>query len=150
MSKNSIIIIIIVIILGFVGYRYYVGTSTDNSSLSVSAEESERAAQSQEGHRILTILHKLEALEINDGILKSPLYINLKDSTENIPVQAIGRPNPFSPLGQTTINNPVAPVPSSAIPKTTPVKKTTPVSQKTTPKPAEVIDEAESGDALFN
>ncbi len=112
-SKTSqIIIVVILIVLAFVGYRlYFVPTDTGSSTLA--AEKNTQL--SAQGNELYLSLKKLSAVSLDSSIFANPIFLSLVDYTVTIQDQAVGRPNPFAPIGSdgsfnssissTTVNN---------------------------------------------
>lgn len=48
------------------------------------------------GQDVLMSMQRMKAIQLEASVLKNPLFVNLKDLTVIIPLQPIGRRNPFA------------------------------------------------------
>lgn len=50
------------------------------------------------GAEIITALSQIKSLNLDNSIFSDPVFIQLKDKSQPIPKEPIGRENPFAPL----------------------------------------------------
>lgn len=92
------ILIGVVIIAAFVAYTFFfTGDNTDDALLS-SSNAANRPAQIV-GNEIITALNQIESLQLNRDIFDSAVFASLKDRSQEIPPEPIGKANPFDPIG---------------------------------------------------
>lgn len=93
-SKNSWIIIAIIIIVAFCVYYFflYQPSSQTNTLLE------EQTTDNQVGAEVLSLLNQIQALHIDSSFFQSAAYQSLVDYTVPIPIQNVGRNNPFAPI----------------------------------------------------
>ncbi|HEY4509206.1 MAG TPA: hypothetical protein VJC13_02920 [Candidatus Paceibacterota bacterium] len=91
--QKIIILLVAVLLLGFFGYRMFIGTSSTevNSDIPSSAFSMKPD--------VLTLARKLNSISIDQGIFSEPLFTNLKDFTQVIYPESKGRTNPFAIIG---------------------------------------------------
>ncbi|MCR4334271.1 MAG: hypothetical protein NUV47_00875 [Patescibacteria group bacterium] len=96
-SKNKTIlsVVILVLILGLIGY-FYVSSSGNNSDILLQVEETQN--DQIVGKDLLMALNRLNAITLDDSLLKDSVFNSLNDFSVTIVPQAVGRDNPFSPL----------------------------------------------------
>ncbi|MEK7095331.1 MAG: hypothetical protein AAB895_01675 [Patescibacteria group bacterium] len=95
-SKKSIIALVIVIILVALGYFYFSGEPTDESTSSLESENSLAAAASlADSAKIIALLNQVNAINLDIDFFKSSAFTSLVDNTVVVPEQNVGRPNPF-------------------------------------------------------
>ena len=51
------------------------------------------------GVEIISALNQIESLKLDRSIFDNPVYQSLKDRSQEIPPEPVGKPNPFSPIG---------------------------------------------------
>ena len=78
------------------GYYVFWGGSSEPSLVQTQVESA-----SLEGQQLLAILGDLHALTLDDAIFKDPVFVSLNDYGVVIPVQPLGRSNPFAPVAAT-------------------------------------------------
>ena len=95
-SKKPIIITVIVVIVAVIAYFYYEGSkpTTDAALLQTQVD----AADQEIGTQVLSLLAEINSLQIDKAFFQSPTYQSLVDHTVEIPVQNVGRDNPFAPI----------------------------------------------------
>lgn len=95
MSKTKLIIFIsIAIAILFMAYSYLTGDSKKETLL---AEE--EAGLNPVGREFILLLDKLNSIKLDQSLFASPAFQSLKDSSVSIPSEAVGRGNPFAPIG---------------------------------------------------
>jgi hypothetical protein len=101
-SKGTFISLAIIVAVALLLYFYTKGEPSDASISSLSSETSEESASAQEAsNRVITLLNKINSLNIDTEFFASPAYKSLVDYTIAIPDQPVGRTNPFAPVGVT-------------------------------------------------
>ena len=96
-KSAAVPIIILVAILGVIGYFYISGRGDDGSLLKVAAKRSDEII----GKDLLAALNRLNAIKLDSSLLRDPVFASLQDFSVEIVPQAVGRNNPFLPLGKT-------------------------------------------------
>jgi uncharacterized membrane protein len=98
-NKNTVIIgIILVVVLAVGWYFYSKGSSSPSTSQLVSSTPN--AATADVGANVLTILNSVSSINIDTNFFSTPTYQSLVDYSIVVPPQAVGRNNPFAPVGQ--------------------------------------------------
>jgi len=98
-NKTTLIIgIIIVVVLGGGWYFYSKGSSSSSTSQLISSTPS--GTEAGVGADVLSILNSVSSIRIDTSLFSSPAYQSLVDYSITVPSQAVGRPNPFAPVGQ--------------------------------------------------
>lgn len=97
-KENKLFAGLIIGIILIVG-AYFAYNSGQTDDLLVSTEtNSETAAISRE---LLTTLASLKALTLDTSVFQDQVYVSLVDFGIEIPLQPVGRDNPFAPLSRT-------------------------------------------------
>jgi RsiW-degrading membrane proteinase PrsW (M82 family) len=100
-NKNTIIVgIVLVVILAGVWYFYSRGSSAPSTSQVVSSTPDANSATDAVGTNVLSILNSVSSIHIDSGFFSTPAYQSLVDYSIVVPPQAVGRNNPFAPVGQ--------------------------------------------------
>lgn len=108
------IIIGLVVIAAFVLYTvFFTGDKEDQLLTSTSRQTPEEII----GTEIIGALQQIESLELDRSIFDNPIYRSLKDRSQEIPPEPIGKSNPFDPIGS---NVPEKVVSNENEPKTKP------------------------------
>ncbi len=100
-KNNKIILLIILIVLVFVAYRFL--RKQDNLGNSSLVAETGQVKQSAIGQELLTALSKLKSLTLDENFFKDPVFQSLNDFSVPIASQDVGRANPFSPIGGSSV-----------------------------------------------
>src|SRR3989344_5650308 len=82
---------IVVICGALVYFMFFAGTSGDP----VVVEQDETSNVSRE---LIITLSNLNTIRLDDSIFKDPVFLSLSDFGVQIPLQNVGRRNPFAPL----------------------------------------------------
>lgn len=94
-SKNTWITIAIIIVVAVAVYIFFLsGPSTEDLGTLVEAQPEGEIA----GAQVLSLLNQIEGLKIDSTLFQSQAYLSLIDYTVPIPVQNVGRSNPFAPI----------------------------------------------------
>lgn len=80
--------------LALIGYYFFWGGSGGSSALLVSS-----SAPSSQSQQLLVTLGNLDAVTLDNAIFKNAVFVSLADFGTVIPAQALGRHNPFAPVG---------------------------------------------------
>ena len=100
-NRNTIIIgIILVVVLAGGWYFYSQGGSAPSTSQVVSSTSNVDAATAAVGENVLSILNNVSSIHIDSNFFTTPAYQSLVDYSIVVPPQAVGRNNPFAPVGQ--------------------------------------------------
>lgn len=98
-SSTSVIVFIVILIIGGLMYLYTLGNPSDSSISSIEGQGMIGNADSQIiGNRVLALLNEISKLKIDKSVFDSPMFKMLQDHTVDIPVQNVGRANPFEPF----------------------------------------------------
>lgn len=81
-------------VLALAAYYFIWGGSGSSDNLLSSP-----AAPSPESQQLLVTLGDLGAVTLDPSVFKSPIFASLMDFGTVIPMQAVGRHNPFAPVG---------------------------------------------------
>jgi hypothetical protein len=104
--KKIILIILIAIIL-FVVYAVFIKkdpTNTADGNLITRGGVLSEDARAL-GNQISQALLRLEQIKLDRNIFTNNIYITLVDRSEPIIDEPIGRPNPFAPIGDISLNS---------------------------------------------
>jgi len=102
--KNYIILFAIVILGFFIYSTFFSDSEIDNSLLEISGPQNVDIL----GEEIIRALNRIQSLTLDDKILRDPVLNSLKDLSEPIRPEPVGRQNPFEPFNassETTIEN---------------------------------------------
>lgn len=98
-SKNKgTILILIIVILGFWAYNKFFTTPDD-----VLEDDGGEIV----GEDVLRLVDNLDTIKLKADVFEKQSFKSLVDITANIPPQPAGRENPFAPIGQSNLPNPV-------------------------------------------
>ncbi len=110
-------IVIVVVVLGivFVAVSFFMrGEPQDDPLLQQTTTARPDAIVGQE---IITALNQIETLKLSRDIFSNEVYKRLRDKSQPIPPEDVGKPNPFDPL-KTNNNAPAARTPVPQIRET--------------------------------
>ncbi len=99
---KTIIISILVIIVAFIAYSFYLSGKKDTTTTVTKQALTTSSVQSSmdgPGKEFVTQLLAIQNIQFKLELFKDPVYIGLQDFSREIQPQAVGRPNPFAPLG---------------------------------------------------
>jgi flagellar basal body-associated protein FliL len=97
-KKTLIIGIIIVVVLAGGWYFFSKGSSSPSTSQLISSTSND--ANATVGASVLNVLNSVSSIKIDASFFNTPAYQSLVDYSITVPPQAVGRPNPFAPVGQ--------------------------------------------------
>lgn len=111
--QKALIVIVTIGILLYAGVDL-MNKAKESSEVSVSLSETETASQD-----ILSLVDKMSRMSIDSSVFSSQLFVKLIDFSAIPTPEAVGRPNPFAPIGSDQAISQTASV-NSAKTKTTP------------------------------
>ena len=85
--------IAIAVIVGVGAYFAYSAGKTDELLTATSSTPTSQVSQ-----ELLITLGDLRSIKLDDSIFSDPVFLSLVDFGIDIPLQPVGRDNPFSPL----------------------------------------------------
>lgn len=92
-SKNTVLIIAILIVI-------VAGYFTFKSGKKEQAASTIIPSKPFVGQELVIELNRLKALQnLNTAIFSDPVFTSLRDYTQPVPPQPLGRANPFAPIG---------------------------------------------------
>lgn len=98
-----LIIIAVVVVIGFVLYTIFTSpTDTSTSSFTKSSTESSGGQANDLAKTFVDQLLTIQNINLKVEFFNDPVFVGLKDNHVDIEPQAIGRPNPFAPIGKDT------------------------------------------------
>jgi hypothetical protein len=104
--KKIILVILLAIVL-FVVYAVFIKkdpTNTVDGNLITSGGVLSEDARAL-GNQISQALLRLEQIKLDRNIFTNNIYVTLVDRSEPIIDEPIGRPNPFAPIGDISLNS---------------------------------------------
>ncbi|MDA8611345.1 hypothetical protein N9L18_00575 [Candidatus Pacebacteria bacterium] len=93
------IIIVLVIIAAFVLYTIFFTGEDEGEGLVSSNATTGQTPASIVGAEIVAALNRIESLRLDRTIFDDPVYKSLKDRSQEIPPEPVGKANPFDPIG---------------------------------------------------
>lgn len=101
-SLKLILATVIVAALGFFGYQYVSGTPVNNDLTKVGVSDT-----SKMGAQVLSALNQLQQLKLDGSVFDDKTFKSLKDFSRPLPLEDVGRINPFAPIGidSTSVKN---------------------------------------------
>lgn len=79
--------------------------SPDKISLTDGISAIKGSGESQEiGNQITQALNQINLISLDTSIFTNEIYVSLKDRSQQISDEPIGRPNPFAPIGDVSIS----------------------------------------------
>ncbi len=105
--KTFIIVGIVFLSFGLVVYRIFISPSVP---VVVSQEASTGVPTDIEsaGNTILALVEKMRSISIDVAFFESPLFTNLRDTSNPVLPEPQGRPNPFESIGGDSLAIPVS------------------------------------------
>jgi hypothetical protein len=88
-----------VIIVAFFGFQMFFSPGTAIPEGAVAVDMSVNA-QFAEGQKILALLEQLSKIKLDPAIFSDKVFVSLVSFEKPIGDQAVGRPNPFMPIGR--------------------------------------------------
>lgn len=95
--KNILIAIALSCIL-YLGY-VYLAPSSEDAALVPSAGGGGTGALAVD-RELLTLLSDIKQIKLDASLFTSPMFQSLEDYSQTIPSEAVGRSNPFAPIGK--------------------------------------------------
>jgi len=101
-GKRNLIISIVIIVAVAAGLWYFYGRGGSSASTSQLLPSSPAGDSSSAavGADVLNILNSVSSINIDSSFFTTTAYQSLVDYSITVPPQAVGRPNPFAPVGQ--------------------------------------------------
>lgn len=94
-QKNKTLFIVTIVIAGaFIGYSLFFTNGTADLALVLP----QNTNQDQTTRELLVLFAELSSLNLNPAILSNPVFVSLEDFSRVIPVEPVGRTNPFIPI----------------------------------------------------
>jgi hypothetical protein len=98
--QKMCVVIVVVFLIGILAYETIIREPEvlDSTIISSSTETA--------GQDILDLVEKLRAISIDQNFFSDPMFMNLKDFSQNIFPESAGRPNPFAAIGVDMVSQP--------------------------------------------
>lgn len=97
-KMKQIIIAVVIIIVAFFGFRTFF--APDNTGDTALVAEQSSVVNFSEGQVILTLLKKLNQVTLDRSVFSNKVFLSLINFEQPIEDQAVGRQNPFLPIGR--------------------------------------------------
>ncbi len=95
-NKNILLIVALVVIIGAAYFTFFRDPAPEEGLVSVETNP----ALSGVGGELIIELNRLKALgTVNKDIFSDPVFVSLKDFTQVVEPEPLGRGNPFAPIG---------------------------------------------------
>lgn len=91
---RKIIIFVLVVVLGFVLYTIFLKPQAEKALLESSGPQEVDVA----GQEIIETLGNIESIKLNNSVFNDPLYLRLRDDSQEIQPEDLRRENPFAPI----------------------------------------------------
>src|SRR3989344_6917497 len=96
-NKNMLLVVALIIVLIAGYFTFFRKSDTTGTEL---VDVGTNLGVPAVGQELLIELNRLNALKsINKDIFTDPVFVSLKDFTQNITPEPLGRSNPFAPIG---------------------------------------------------
>jgi hypothetical protein len=99
-SNKKTLWIGIIIVVVLVGGWYFYSKGRSGSSTSQLIPSTPNDANATVGANVLNVLNSVSSIKIDASFFQTTAYQSLVDYSITVPPQAVGRPNPFAPVGQ--------------------------------------------------
>jgi hypothetical protein len=100
--KKGIISILIIVLL-FVVYSIFIKPDPEQEAL-LKSTASAKTGSEIVGADIIKALNQIESLKLDQSIFADIVYLSLIDRSQEIPLEEVGRSNPFAPLGTDAVS----------------------------------------------
>ena len=102
---KKVIISVVIIVIVFLGFKFFKKDPVSDAELLTSTTNNstgnlELEAADVLGAQIIQALNQINTLKLDRSIFTRDIYLSLVDKSEPIPLEPVGRPNPFAPLGR--------------------------------------------------
>jgi hypothetical protein len=97
---KKIIIAIILLIAAPIAYSFIRGDSVDSEELLVSSNRNVQNQAQLVGNEIISALNQIQTLNLSKDIFEDEVFRSLIDRSQQIPLEPVGKTNPFSPIGR--------------------------------------------------
>jgi hypothetical protein len=91
---QNLIIIGLIIIAAFFAYSFFFAAKPEAALSSTAPTASNSVDQD-----LITLLLQLRAIKLDNSIFTNPVFTSLQDFSQALVPEAVGRTNPFAPLG---------------------------------------------------
>ena len=98
---KNILIGLIVVVLIFVVYSYFFAGGEEEATLS--SQTPSGLDVNEPGNELLGLLSNLRSIELNENLFANELFLSLEDFGVPLIEQAVGRQNPFAPIGASEV-----------------------------------------------
>jgi len=96
-KDHKILVSSVLVIIAFIGYSFLTGNEEEDALVSEVIVERTPAMVAEE--ELLSLLIELQSLSLNGSIFSSEVFMGLTDFGQTLIPQAVGRSNPFAPIG---------------------------------------------------
>lgn len=100
---KKIIILIVLLIAAPVTYSLIRKDSVSEEALLVSTNTNAQNQAQIAGSEIISALNQIQTLNLSKDIFEDEVFRSLKDRSEPIPLEDVGKTNPFSPIGRDNV-----------------------------------------------
>lgn len=97
LKYKKIILVILVLSISFVLYSTYFGGKPEGEELLVSSNTNTQVQIV--GNEIVSALNQIQTLKLSRDIFEDPVFRSLVDRNIPIPVEPVGKTNPFAAIG---------------------------------------------------
>lgn len=91
------VVVVLILIAGFIVFRNR-GDDGDFLTTSGGSEDEIVSGANVIGTEIIEALNQIDALKLDTSIFDDPVFTRLRDKSQPIPPEPVGRDNPFAPL----------------------------------------------------
>lgn len=100
LKENKVLTGIIVAVVLVVGGYFAYGTGSSDELLTTTDAGTPTSQVSKE---LLSVLANLKSISLDTSIFTDPAFLSLSDFGTTIPLEPVGRDNPFAPLTQSGV-----------------------------------------------
>lgn len=102
MKRTAIIVLVVVVLVGGAAALYRAGASDEGATATRQANLPAGVATGTDAAaaRITSTIYRISKLELDPAIFSDEAFISLRDQSEPIPSEPVGRVDPFAPLFQ--------------------------------------------------
>lgn len=93
---KQVIIIGTIVAVAFIGYSMFLKPDTDNPLTAQAVDPSQTAVEQE----LIGLLLELRSIKLDTALFSDERFRALKDFSQEIVQEPIGRENPFAPLGE--------------------------------------------------
>ena len=92
---KTTIIVLVIAGVGFFGYNYLTRTNAPTDLL----VQQNSGDTSKMGAEVLSALNQLKTLRLDSSVFSDKTFLSLRDFSQSLNPEPVGRINPFSPIG---------------------------------------------------